>query len=87
MEQHVALSSDQTQVAYQVAGSGPGLLLLAGQGNSHHWWDTIRADFTGWTTITLDWRGTGDTPLGQQPLSTRLLAEDAVAVIDDLGVE
>ena len=87
MEQHTALSPDQTPIAYQLAGGGPGLLLLAGQGNSHRSWDTVRGDFTGWTTITLDWRGTGDTPLGGQPLSTRLLAEDAVAVLDDLGLD
>ena len=87
MEQHTALSPDQTPIAYQLAGGGPGLLLLAGQGNSHRWWDTVRDDFTGWTTITLDWRGTGDTPLGEHPLSTRLLAEDAVAVLDDLGLD
>ena len=86
-EQFTALSPDPAPIAYQLAGGGPGLLLLAGQGNSHRWWDTVRGDFTGWTTITLDWRGTGDTPLGEQPLSTRLLAEDAVAVLDAVGLD
>jgi pimeloyl-ACP methyl ester carboxylesterase len=37
--------------------------------------------------VTPDWRGTGDTPLGKQPLSTRLLARDVVAVLDDLGLD
>ena len=87
MDQHIALSQDRTPIGYQLAGGGPGLLLLAGQGNSHRWWDAVRDDFAGWTTITLDWRGTGDTPLGGHPLSTRLLAEDAVAVLDDLDLD
>ena len=88
MEQHIARSADQPPIAYELAGAGPGLLLLAGQGNSHRWWNSVRADFTGWTTITLDWRGTGDTPLGEQPTQyARPLAEDAVAVLDDLGLD
>ncbi|ADB32579.1 alpha/beta hydrolase fold protein [Kribbella flavida DSM 17836] len=66
----------------------PPLLLLAGQSNNHHWWDPVRADFeAGRRTITLDYRGTGDSDMPDRVYSTTGFAEDAVAVLDDLGLD
>ncbi|MFI5539553.1 alpha/beta fold hydrolase [Nocardia sp. NPDC051900] len=82
-----ATAADGVRLAYQVAGTGSALVLLAGQANTHHWWDGIRADFeTGHRTITLDWRGTGDSDKPDEVYSTRGFADDVVAVLDDLGV-
>src|SRR4051794_39865357 len=56
-----ATAPDGVPIAYQVRGSGDPLVLLSGQANSHEWWDDVRDDFHGSrTTITLDYRGTGD---------------------------
>jgi pimeloyl-ACP methyl ester carboxylesterase len=83
----VATAPDGVRIAGQVRGSGPPLLLLAGQANNHHWWDAVRSDFAaGHTTITLDWRGTGDSGKPDVPYSTRGFAADALAVLDELGV-
>ncbi|MER5784925.1 alpha/beta fold hydrolase [Streptomyces mobaraensis] len=83
-----AIAADGTRIAYQVRGSGIPLLLLAGQANSHHWWDSTRADFhPARSTITLDHRGTGDSDKPERPYSTEEFADDAVAVLDALGVE
>jgi 3-oxoadipate enol-lactonase len=83
----VALAPDGCRIAYQVGGSGPPLLLLAGQASAHGWWDGVRADFEAYrTAVTLDWRGTGDSDAPDVPYSTRGFAEDAVAVLDALGV-
>jgi pimeloyl-ACP methyl ester carboxylesterase len=80
---------DGCRIAYQVqegaSGNGPALLLLAGQSNNHHWWDPVRADFG--TTITLDYRGTGESDRPDEIYSTPCFAEDAVAVLDDLGLD
>ncbi|MGW4093336.1 alpha/beta fold hydrolase [Nocardia sp. NPDC004750] len=82
-----ATAADGVRLAYQVAGTGSPLVLLAGQANSHHWWDGIRTDFeTGYRTITLDWRGTGDSDKPDEVYSTEGFADDVVAVLDDLGV-
>ena len=82
-----AEAPDGVRIAYQVAGAGPALLLLAGQANNHHWWDGVRDDFApARTTITLDYRGTGASDKPQTPYSTEQFARDAVAVLDDLGV-
>jgi len=82
-----ATAPDGCRIAYQVGGSGPPLLLLAGQAGSHRWWTRVRPDFEAYrTTVTLDWRGTGDSDKPDAPFSTTGLAEDAVAVLDALGV-
>lgn len=83
-----AKAANGIRLAYQTAGAGAPLLLLAGQANSHHWWDGIRADFeTRYRTVTLDWRGTGDSDKPDEPYSTVGFADDVVAVLDDLGIE
>lgn len=82
-----ALAPDGARIAYRTGGTGPPLLLLAGQANNHHWWDPVHADFaTTHAVITLDYRGTGasDAPTGGY--STPGFAADAVAVLDALGV-
>lgn len=82
-----AKAADGARIAYQAEGSGPPLLLLAGQANNHHWWDGVREDFQGIrTTITLDYRGTGTSDKPQTPYSTEIFAQDALAVFDALGV-
>ncbi|GLZ35082.1 alpha/beta hydrolase [Lentzea sp. NBRC 105346] len=80
-----ARAHDGTRIAYQRRGSGRPLVLLAGQANNHTWWDRVRDDFPG--TITLDWRGTGDSDKPDMPYSTRGFARDVIAVLDDLGIE
>ncbi|WP_180356733.1 alpha/beta fold hydrolase [Kitasatospora sp. GP30] len=83
-----AITADGTRIAYQTQGAGAPLLLLAGQANNHHWWDQVRDDFdTARRTITLDYRGTGDSDKPEGPYSTQGFAEDAVAVLDHLGVD
>lgn len=83
-----AKTSDGSRIAYQTGGTGSPLLLLGGQANNHHWWDGIREDFhTVHRTVTLDYRGTGDSDKPDIPYSTIGFAEDAIAVLDDLGIE
>lgn len=83
-----AKSADSTRIAYQVEGDGPPLLLIAGQANNHHWWDGVRDDFADVrTTITLDYRGTGDSGKPDSPYSIEIFAQDALAVLDELGIE
>lgn len=81
-------AADGIRIAYQSQGDGAPLVLLAGQANSHHWWDHVRDDFhVAHRTITLDYRGTGESDKPDEPYSTEGFALDVVAVLDDLGVE
>ena len=79
-----ARTADGTSLAVQVEGDGPPLLLLAGQANHHGWWDPVRPDFADRTTVSLDWRGTGESEAGPTDFTTRSLAADVVAVLDAL---
>ncbi|MGC5530438.1 alpha/beta fold hydrolase [Streptomyces sp. SR-10] len=83
------MTPDGIGIAYQVRGEGAApLLLLAGQSNNHHWWDSVRDDFHGdRSTMTFDYRGTGASDKPDMPYSTELFALDAIAVLDALGVE
>ncbi|MFH8369739.1 alpha/beta fold hydrolase [Streptomyces sp. NPDC018031] len=83
-----ATATDGHRIAYQVRGRGTPLVLLAGQSNDHHWWDAVRGDFeAAHRTVTLDYRGTGDSDKPDQPYSTEGFAGDVVAVLDHLGAE
>ena len=75
-------------LSYEVTGDGPPLLLVAGTGFPGSTWTppVVRAFARDFTVITYDHRGTGTTPLGDEPLSTRLLAADAVALLEHLGL-
>ncbi|MBO2446220.1 alpha/beta fold hydrolase [Actinomadura barringtoniae] len=81
-------SEDGTAIAYQVRGQGDPLVLIAGQANSHHWWDEVRDDFEGrFRTITFDYRGTGDSDKPDQPYTTRGFADDVIAILDGLRMD
>ncbi|MGN9840655.1 alpha/beta fold hydrolase [Nonomuraea sp. H19] len=83
-----ATTDDGVKLSHQIRGSGPPLLLLQGQANNHHWWDPVRADFAAaYRTITFDYRGTGASDKPDEPYTTRGFAADALAVLDELGVE
>lgn len=74
---------------YEEVGAGDPLLLISGQGGDHHGWDTVRDDFaTKYHVITFDHRGTGQSDKPREPAySTRGFANDAVALMDVLGIE
>jgi pimeloyl-ACP methyl ester carboxylesterase len=77
-------------IAIQVLGNelAPALLLLPGQANSHRWWDGLREPFADrYRTITFDYRGTGGSEASDGEWSTASFADDAAAVLDELGVE
>ncbi|WP_280436056.1 alpha/beta fold hydrolase [Nocardia carnea] len=83
-----ATTPDGIRIAYQLQGNGPALVLLSGQANNHRWWDAVRADFhLARSTLTLDYRGTGDSDKPDTPHSTDLFAEDVIAVLDELGID
>ncbi|WP_328993542.1 alpha/beta hydrolase [Kribbella sp. NBC_01245] len=83
-----ATAPDGARIACQLEGAEgnqPPLLLLAGQSNSHHWWDPVRDDFAR-RTITIDYRGSGASDKPDEPYSTPGFAADVVAVLDHLGL-
>jgi 3-oxoadipate enol-lactonase len=83
-----AVTSDGTRIAYQTSGEGAPLLMLSGQASSHRWWTRVREEFDAYRrVVTLDYRGTGGSDAPQGLYSTQGFAEDAIAVLDHLGIE
>ncbi|MZD03926.1 alpha/beta fold hydrolase [Streptomyces sp. SID5785] len=83
-----AHAADGAALHYEIHGSGAPLVLLAGQSNNHHWWDPVRPRLdAAFTTVVLDWRGTGgsDAP-DTDTYSTPGFAEDVIAVLDHAGI-
>ncbi|GAA4615851.1 alpha/beta fold hydrolase [Saccharopolyspora hordei] len=83
-----AKTADQAEIYYEVHGSGEPLVLLSGQANTHHWWDTVRGDFEAdHQVIVLDYLGTGqsDKPVDAE-YGVRRFATDVVCVLDELGI-
>ncbi|GAA0931602.1 alpha/beta hydrolase [Pseudonocardia zijingensis] len=79
---------DGAHLAVRTSGAEAPLLLLSGQAGSHEWWTRVRADFDAFRrVVTLDWRGTGDSDAPPGPYSTQGFAEDAIAVLDHLGID
>ena len=85
----LATTPDGTRLYFETLGSGAPLLLLAGQSSDHREWDGVRADFAAHhRVIVLDYLGTGQSDKPSAPAySTRGFAQDAVAVMDQLGIE
>jgi pimeloyl-ACP methyl ester carboxylesterase len=85
-------SKDGTKIAYEMAGSGPAIMLLHGAGQNRNEWrrtqfiQRLSPDFT---VIAVDLRGNGesDKPTKPEAFALERLAEDLLAVADDAGVQ
>ena len=73
--------------AYAIEGAGPPVLLIHGAGARLDAWDGVVAALGGrFTTIRFDLRGHGDSSKPPGPYSAALFAEDALALLDHVGI-
>ena len=85
-----ARSTDGIRLHYQVLGrsSAPAVLMIQGLGADKHGWDMQRFALSlNYRVIALDNRGAGrsDKPFGHYSLEQ--MADDAIAVLDQVGVQ
>jgi len=75
-------------LAYEVAGSGDPIMLVAGTGYPGATWSPqLLAPLTAsHTVVTFDHRGTGSTPSTPERYSTRGFAADALGLLDALDL-
>lgn len=88
-EKFIHHARDGFPLAVQTSGpeAAPALLLLAGQANSHRWWDRVRDGFDErFRTVTVDYRGTGDSRGELGTWTTEGFAADAVEILDHLEI-
>jgi (E)-2-((N-methylformamido)methylene)succinate hydrolase len=84
---HRTFERDGLATAYAIEGSGPPVLLIHGVGARLDAWDGVVAALGGrLTTIRHDLRGHGESTRIRGPYSIELLAADALALLDHLGI-
>ncbi len=73
---------------YEVVGQGDPLLLIAGLGGDTTIWTLLVSMLADkFKLIMLDNRAAGRTPIGIEPLSTELMAQDCIALLDHLNIK
>jgi pimeloyl-ACP methyl ester carboxylesterase len=74
------------ELAYDIEGSGPDLLLVAGTASTRPLWSLVRPQLArSFRTIAFDNRDSGASSIATTPYTLRDLAADAVAVLDAAG--
>lgn len=83
----IATAADGTRLHYIVEGSGPPLVLVGGKTSSIEgaWWRYLLVLAKRLKVIALDNRGAGASDKPNTPYSTRLMAEDSLAVLHQAG--
>ena len=82
------LTGGDADLAWSASGKGTPLLLIAGLGlDGDSWWRSIPGFAERFRVITFDYRGVGGSGPAPLSCSTEDLADDAVSVLDDAGVE
>lgn len=84
-----SIENQSSQIHFKSYGTGPAILLLhGGLSNRLSWFSQIPFLVSaGHQLIILDTRGHGRSEFGQEELTYRLLASDAVKVLDKLEIE
>jgi pimeloyl-ACP methyl ester carboxylesterase len=76
------------QISYSARGDGPPLLLITGTSASYGMWGELVPALAGsHRVIAYDARGLGGSERGNAPISISQLADDALALMDALGIE
>lgn len=80
--------SQDAELYYEVRGAGDPLMLIMGLGGTHSAW-MLQVPFfkRHFRVITYDPRGLGVSRDSGEPYTIRTLADDAIAILDDLGVD
>ncbi|MEJ1938643.1 alpha/beta fold hydrolase, partial [Nostoc sp. NIES-2111] len=73
---------------FATIGSGPPVVLLhGGLANSNYWGHQVQALAPAHKVILVDSRGHGRSTAVDKPYSIAMLAEDALAILDQLGID
>jgi pimeloyl-ACP methyl ester carboxylesterase len=84
----LAAQASGIRIAWERRGAGPPLLLIHGLGYARRGWEpVVDALAEEHEVVLFDNRGIGESDAPAGPYSVRMLAEDAVSVLDAAGIE
>lgn len=79
------ITCNDTEIYYEKAGRGPALVLIHGLGGDVRQWAPLAGKLENdFTLITFDMRGSGRSAKPKGPCTVKLLADDAVSLIEQL---
>lgn len=78
--------NDGLELAYQVSGEGPPLLIISGLSAERSFWGLARPHLSGFTLVEFDNRDIGKSARASAPYTTADMARDALAVLDAAGI-
>lgn len=80
--------SNGTKIYYQIRGEGDPLVLIMGFGADGNVWEKHVTEYEKYfQCIVLDNRGVGLSDQPQGPYTTKMMADDTIAVMDHLGID
>ena len=80
--------SDEAKIFYQIRGEGEPLILLMGFGATGNLWEKHVLEYEKhFKCIMIDNRGVGKSSQPHGPYSTKMLADDTLAVMNHAGIE
>lgn len=81
------MDANGISIHYQVAGSGPSVVLLHEMGGTLASWDSVAPELSkSYRTLRYDQRGSGLTEKMRQPVTTEMLVDDLEAVLQQSGL-
>lgn len=76
------------KLRYEVTGNGPTAIVWThGIGSSHHYWDEVLPQFSGFRHVSYDVRGMGESEGTDGAVSLEMWAADLNALLEEIGVE
>src|SRR4051794_5957037 len=82
------LRSDDAEIAYEVLGNGPPVVLLHPFPVHHEFWNPVLGALSSrYRLILPDLRGHGESELGHGPANMRKHARDLDALLNAIGIE
>jgi len=82
------VNSNGCQIYYQIRGKGTPLILLMGFGADGNVWELHAAEYEKYfSCVILDNRGVGKSDQPKGPYNTDMMADDVIAVMDELNIE
>ncbi|MFG1306506.1 alpha/beta hydrolase [Xanthobacter autotrophicus] len=79
--------NDGLELAYQVSGEGPPVLIISGLSAERSFWALTRPLLSGFTLVEFDNRDIGKSARAKAPYVAADMARDALAVLDAAGIQ